>query len=31
MLPAARISYRYNGKDMVLVVDGQERHPRQPL
>lgn len=31
MLPAARISYRYNGKDLVLVVDGQERHPRQPL
>lgn len=30
MLPSGRISYRYDGKQMVLVIDGHPRFP-QPL
>lgn len=31
MLPASRISYHYDGTGLVLVLDGKERHPKQPL
>lgn len=31
MLPSDRIRYRYNGREMVLVVDGAPRYPEAPL
>ncbi|MEO7081207.1 MAG: hypothetical protein ABIY71_06750 [Flavobacteriales bacterium] len=31
MLPSNRIKYRYDGKQMVLIVDGEPRYRKEPL
>lgn len=31
MVPANRIAYRYNGEELILMLDGQDRLPDHPL